>query len=66
MTDEQKWEQVFATINLDPELTEAVRGAVITRMVLAEGRSVLRVFIRFPKLVSKRDVYRLEGEIKKQ
>ena len=66
MTGEQKWEEVFAAVTLDSSLEEAVRGAVITRMVLHDGRSVLTVCVRFPHLVSKRDINRLEGEIKKQ
>ena len=58
--------EIFPTLQLDHDLTQAMQGAVIQKVSTNRDRSAIRIYLHCDSLIPKRRIWKMEQEIKKQ
>ena len=58
--------EVFPTLNIAEPLKELLALAEVEKVTSAKDRSSIRVYIRSPRLIYKKNIYALEEGIAKQ
>ena len=58
--------EIFPTLQLDHDLTQAMQGAVIQKVSTNKDRSAIRIYLHCDSLIPKRRIWKMEQEIKKQ
>ena len=66
MSETKKFGEVFPTLQLQGELKALMDMALVERISTTKTRSFLRVYISSDRLIFKRDLWKVEEEIKKQ
>ena len=66
MSETKKFGEVFPTLQLQGELKALMDMALVERISTTKTRSFLRVYISSDRLIFKRDLWKVEAEIKKQ
>ena len=62
----KKFFDVFPTLKLDTGLKDLYEQVTVEKVSSTKRKDFLRVYISSDRLIQKEDVFRAEGEIKKQ
>lgn len=60
------FQEIFPTLQLDNDLRQALKDAIVTRVSTNRDRSAMRIYLCMKSLVPKRRIWKLETEIKRQ
>ena len=63
---EKPFLEVFPGLNIADELKELLKLVVVEKVTMTKDRSSIRVYIRSPRLIHKKNIYALEDGIAKQ
>ena len=63
---EKPFLEVFPGLNIADELKELLKLVVVEKVTMTKDRSSIRVYIRSPRLIHKKNIYALEAGIAKQ
>ena len=63
---EKPFLEVFPGLNIADELKELLKLVVVEKVTMTKDRSSIRVYIRSPRLIHKKNIYALEEGIAKQ
>ena len=63
---EKPFLEVFPGLNIADELKELLKLVVVEKVTMTKDRSSIRVYIRSPRLIHKKNIYALEDGIVKQ
>ena len=58
---EKPFLEVFPGLNIADELKELLKLVVVEKVTMTKDRSSIRVYIRSPRLIHKKNIYALEG-----
>ena len=62
----KKFFEVFPTLKLDTGLKDLFEQVTVDKVSSTKRKDFLRIYISSDRLIQKEDVFRVEGEIKKQ
>ena len=63
---EKPFLEVFPGLHIADELKELLKLVVVEKVTMTKDRSSIRVYIRSPRLIHKKNIYALEDGIAKQ
>ena len=63
---EKPFLEVFPGLNIADELKELLKLVMVEKVTMTKDRSSIRVYIRSPRLIHKKNIYALEEGIAKQ
>ena len=63
---EKPFLEVFPGLHIADELKELLKLVVVEKVAMTKDRSSIRVYIRSPRLIHKKNIYALEDGIAKQ
>ena len=62
----KKFFEVFPTLKLDTGLRDLYEQVTVDKVSSTKRKDFLRIYISSERLIQKEDIFRVEGEIKKQ
>lgn len=62
----KKFFEVFPTLKLDTGLRDLYEQVTVEKVSSTKRKDFLRIYISSDRLIQKEDIFRVEGEIKKQ
>ena len=58
--------ETIPNLQVTEDLQEALKAVEVEKVVLSKDRTALRIYIRSQRLIPKKNIYKLEANIKKQ
>ena len=64
--DEKKFFETFPTLELKKEINGIFSDAVVTHIGMNSSRTCVKIYIRFTRLIRRKDIKYVENEINRQ